>query len=96
VSTTQARPGWFVLLRDTAIFLTGLAIVLKQAGIFFASPEAGPNIVLIVLGGLFCNGPVVLQALALRFGTGGSSPAPPPPGPDLQSVPSSGPSSGGE
>lgn len=77
------------------IFVLGLVIVLKQAGILFAPPPRGPDIWLIILGGLFCNGPVMLQALALRFGTGSQSLPPAPSAPDSPSEPSSVPSSGG-
>lgn len=96
MSTEQQdrRPGWTTYIRDTILFLSGLAIVFKQAGIFFHPPENGPEIELIILGGLFCNGPVMLQALALRFGTGtspGQQPRQDPPSPpELSSVPSSG------
>jgi hypothetical protein len=90
-----SRPGWGTYVRDTIIFAVGLAIVLKQAGIGFAAPEGGPSIELIILGGLFCNGPVMIQALSLRFGTGSPSSPPPPPVPASPSPPSSAPPSGG-
>lgn len=84
------------MLRDVALFLVGVAIVLKQAGIGFPAPPGGPEVELIILGGLFCNGPLMLQFLALRFGSGGPGSAPASPVPPLPSEPSSVPSSGGE
>jgi hypothetical protein len=93
---TERRPGWVTYLRDTLLFLAGLAIVFKQAGIGFDPPDGGPEIELIILGGLFCNGPVVLQALAIRTGSGGSPSSTPPPGPPSPPELSSAPSSGGE
>jgi hypothetical protein len=69
---------------------------MKQAGMGFDPPEGGPSIPLIILGGLFCNGPVMLQALALRFGTGSPSGPPPPSAPPSPPGQLSAPSSGGE
>lgn len=91
----MTTPGWLTYARDLAIFAVGLAIELKQAGIGFAPPSQGPSIELIILGGLFCNGPVMLQALALRFGGGSSSSPSPQPGPASPSVSASEPPSVG-
>jgi hypothetical protein len=90
------RPTWLTLLRDVALFLVGVALVLKQAGIGFPAPEGGPQIELIIVGGLFCNGPLMLQFLALRFGSGGSGSQPQSPVPPSQPLPSSAQSTGGE
>jgi hypothetical protein len=84
------------MLRDVALFLLGVSIVLKQAGIFFPAPHGGPQIELIIIGGLFCNGPLMLQFLALRFGSNGQGSAPASPAPPSPRTPSSAPSSGGE
>lgn len=92
----MSKPGWLTYLRDVALFLIGVAIVLKQAGIYFEAPKGGPEIELIFLGALFCNGPLVLQFLALRFGAGGSPSAPAPSAPVQPQPPSSGQSSGGK
>jgi hypothetical protein len=83
-------------VRDTLIFLVGIAIVLKQAGIVFAPPPDGPSIQLIITGGLFCNGPVMLQFLSLRFGGGASSSSPGQSGPESQSAQSPEPLAGGK
>lgn len=90
------RPGWLTLLRDVALFLVGVAIVLKQAGIVFPAPANGPEIELIILGGLFCNGPLMLQFLALRFGSSGQGSPPASPVSPLPPEPSSVQSSGGD
>ena len=57
MSTERAsRPGWFTLLRDTIIFLTGIAVILQQAGLLaplgYPAPAGGPSVILIVGGGL--------------------------------------------
>jgi len=69
------RPGWLTYARDVIIFVIGLGIVIKQTGFPFLleSPEKGLSIPALITGALFCNGPVVLQALSIRFGTGSSS-----------------------
>lgn len=94
----SSRPGWGTYLRDTIIFIIGAGIVIGQTGFPFLldAPPGGPSIPALVVGALFCNGPVVLAALALRFGTGSSGQ---PQGPASQvspSGPSPAPSSGGE
>lgn len=66
------------------IFGIGIGIVLQQTGfpLLLESPQQGPSIPALVIGALFCNGPVMLQALALRFGGGtaqsGQQPEQPP------------------
>lgn len=80
--------------RDVILFCIGAIIVLKQAGILLSPPEGGPQKELIILGALFCNGPLVLQFLALRFGTSGSPRAPARSEPESPPAPSSAPSSG--
>lgn len=97
VERTSRHPGWGTYLRDTVLFLVGIVIGLSQAGIPpFPAPPRGPDVELLIFAGLLCNGPVMLQALALRFGgTGSPSPTPPPALPS-SSEPSSAPSSGGE
>lgn len=79
------------------IFGVGVGIVVQQTGFpyLLESPPGGPNVWSLVVGALFCNGPVVLQALALRFGGGSSSAVAPPQQPGLPSEPSPEPSSGG-
>lgn len=66
------RPGWLTYIRDIAIFLIGVGIVIKQTGFPYIldSPESGLSVPALIIGALFCNGPVVLQALSIRFGTG--------------------------
>lgn len=91
------RPGWGTYVRDTILFTVGIVIGLSQAGIPpFTPPEGGPDVELLIFAGLLCNGPVMLQALALRFGTGGSPVPPQPAVPPSSPEPSSAPSSGGE
>lgn len=87
------KPGFLTVVRDTALFALGVVLVLKQAGILFEPPKNGPELELILLGALFCNGPLVLQFLSIRFGAGTSSPPPSPPQslPESQSEPSSAP-----
>jgi hypothetical protein len=91
-------PSWvrtaLGVVRDLILFVFGVVIVMKQAGLYFPAPAGGPEIELIILGGLFCNGPVMLQFLALRFGASGSQGAPGSPAPPLPPSPSSAPSSG--
>lgn len=92
---TQRKPGLGTYIRDTVLFTVGIAIGLSQAGIPpFDPPPGGPDVELLIFAGLLCNGPVMLQALALRFGsTGSQSPTPqpePPSSPELSPAPSSG------
>lgn len=98
MSTSERRSTlpWGTYLRDTCLFAFGVALVMKQAGMWFAPPEGGPSIPLIIVGALFCNGPLVIQALAIRFGTSGSPGPSVPPASPSQPEPSSAPSSGGE
>jgi hypothetical protein len=72
-----SRPGKLVVLRDIVLFAVGLGIVLQQTGFPFVleSPEK-LNLYALVTGALFCNGPVVLQALAIWFGRSTSSAGP--------------------
>jgi hypothetical protein len=67
-----------VVLRDTVIFVLGVLIIARQAGIFFAPPSS-VSIELLTVGALMCNVPGILHVIAWR--TGGiappsSSPAP--------------------
>lgn len=67
---------------------------MRQAGLplpWVPALEGRPDYVLLVIGGLLCNGPVFLAALQARFGTGGPSPSAPPPPADTRSEPSSAP-----
>lgn len=83
-------------LRDLGLYLLGVYIAMSEVGVPpFQRPSSGPNVWVLVFAGLLCNGPVVLQALALRFGTGGQRPELPPSPPAPSPEPSSAPSSGG-
>jgi hypothetical protein len=77
------------------IFGVGIGIVIQQTGFPFLleSPEH-PSVPALVVGALFCNGPVMLKALALRFGGGSSSLPSGPSEPALPSEPSPEPLSG--
>ena len=90
-------PSWLKYVRDIVIFGVGVGIVVGQTGFPYLvdPPSTGPSIPALVVGALFCNGPVMLQALALRFGGGQPSGAAPPSPPALPSEPSPEPSSGG-
>jgi hypothetical protein len=90
-------PSWLKYVRDVVIFSVGVGIVVGQTGFPYLvdAPASGPSIPALVVGALFCNGPVMLQALALRFGGGSPSEQAPPPQPALPSAPSSESSSGG-
>jgi hypothetical protein len=84
-----------VLLRDVVIFVIGLGIVLGQTGFpYLIDAPAKLSIPALITGALFCNGPVVLQALAIRFGTGSpgsqSASSSPPSSPESSVAPSSG------
>lgn len=96
----STRPDARTFVRDTIIFGVGVWITAGQTGLPYLvePPAAGPNVWSLLVGALFCNGPVVLQALALRFGssTSGSVPSQAPQAPGSPSAPSSVPSSGGE
>jgi hypothetical protein len=80
-------------IRDMIIFGTGIGITVGQTGFPYLvdPPAGGPSVWSLAVGALFCNGPVVLQALALRFGSGTSTSArsPEPPAPVSPSAPSS-------
>lgn len=69
------KPKWLTYVMDIVIFVIGVGIVVKQTGFPFIlePPSSGPSIPALITGALFCNGPVVLQALNIRFGTGSSS-----------------------
>lgn len=79
----MSRPTWRTYIRDIVIFAVGVGIVVQQTGFPYLldSPDQ-LSIPALLTGALFCNGPVVLQALALRFGAGtstsGQQPAPSP------------------
>lgn len=76
-------------LRDLILFGVGVAIILKQSGILLEPPPGGVHIEVLFIGALFCNGPLMLQYLSLRRGTG----MPLPPGPaELPASPSALPS----
>jgi len=82
-------------IRDSILFGLGIYVAMSETGVPpFQRPAEGPNLWVLVFAGLLCNGPVVLQALALRFGTGGQRQGPEPPQqaqlPESPSVPSSG------
>lgn len=86
------------LLRDVIIFGVGVWIVVGQTGLpFLIDTPDKISIPALITGALFCNGPVVLQALSIRFGTGSSGSSPesssPPSSPESSSP---APSSGGE
>jgi hypothetical protein len=83
---------WGKYLRDTIIFLIGIGIVVGETGFPFLvdRPPQGPSVLALVTGALFCNGPVVLQALAIRFGTSGSQGSQGSPDPQSQPQQSSG------
>ena len=96
----SSRPDVRTFIRDTIIFGVGVWITVGQTGLPYLvdPPPGGPNVWSLLTGALFCNGPVVLQALALRFGAGtsGSARSPEPPAPVSPSALSSEQSSGGE
>jgi hypothetical protein len=79
------------------LFVFGLWIVVGQTGLPFIldSPDK-LNLYALITGALFCNGPVVLQALSIWLGkstsSGGQSPEPSPlpPSPEPSSESSSG------
>ena len=76
--------------RDAILFLTGVAIAMNETGVPpFSRPQGGPNTIALVFAGLLCNGPVVLQALGIRFGIGTQPPQREPEQPDTSSEPSS-------
>jgi hypothetical protein len=90
-----SRPPWLTYAMDSAVFVIGALIILKQAGLFFVPPEGGPSIELLAIGALCCNVPGILQVIQWRSGT--ASPPPPevvspsvPPAPPLSSAPSGG------
>lgn len=96
----MSRPGAVTLIRDTIIFAVGVGITIGQTGFpyLLEAPDQGPSIPALVVGALFCNGPVVIQALQARFGGGTSSSGQSPEQQGLRSpsAPSSGPSLGGD
>lgn len=95
----MSRPGRLTYARDAVIFVIGVGITIQQTGFpwLLESPER-MNPWALLTGALFCNGPVVLQALALRFGAGTSQsgPSSEPSRPVSPSAPSPEPSSGAE
>lgn len=72
-------PGVATYIQDSILFVIGVGITIGQTGFpkLLEMPPDGPNIWALLIGALFCNGPVVLQALALRFGGNTSSSAQP-------------------
>jgi hypothetical protein len=81
--------------RDVVLFLLGIVLILKQAGILFPPPES-VSMGVLCIGALFCNGPLVLQYLTITRGGSGSREDSAPSGPAPPSESSSAPSSGGE
>lgn len=75
----MSRPGWGTYTRDTAVFIMGLVIILKEAGLlpWYPAPAGGPSIELLALGALCCNVPGILQVIQWRSGMGSSSSPPP-------------------
>lgn len=73
-------PGVVTYIQDATLFIIGVGITIGQTGFpqLVEMPEKGPNVWALLTGALFCNGPVILQALALRFGGNTSSSAQPP------------------
>lgn len=89
----STQRGRLTYIRDAILFVVGVALILKQAGIGFPPPEGGVELELLFIGALFCNGPLFLSYLGARRGSPGLPPVSEPPPP---SEPSSVPSSGGE
>jgi hypothetical protein len=85
--TVRRTTAAFTVLRDTASFLGGWAIIFKQAGIFFVPPPH-PNEVLIGIAALIIGVPGVAHVLTARFGGQPTGPPPSPP-PEPVSSPSS-------
>jgi hypothetical protein len=71
--------------RDAILFLLGVVIILKQAGIGFTPPSGGPSLELLSLGILLCNGPLFLQYVSVWRATPGSSVSPASPAPSAPS-----------
>ena len=96
----STRPSIATYIRDGILFFIGVGLTIGQTGfpLLVETPPGGPSIPALVTGALFCNGPVVLQALALRFGGGTPSSAQErePSEPEQPSAQSSVPSSGAE
>jgi hypothetical protein len=91
-----SRPGLGTYIRDCILFVAGLGIVVQQTGFPYLLESADKlSIPYLITGALFCNGPVVLQALTLRFGTASPGPSPASPLPGSSSESSSAPSPGG-
>lgn len=81
-------------IRDLGLYALGIYMAMSETGVPpFDRPSGGPNVWVLIFAGLLCNGPVVLQALSIRFGSGPSS------RPDQQATlpePSPEPSPGGD
>jgi hypothetical protein len=78
------------------VFVAGLLIILKEAGLlapWYPAPAGGPSIELLALGALCCNIPGILQVIQWRSGMGSSSSPSPP---SVSASPSVPPSSGVE
>lgn len=90
----MSRPGWLTYIRDTAVFIIGALIILKQAGLFFPPPPGGPSIELLAIGALCCNVPGILQVIQWRSGTQPSQPEVPPSPSASPSAPQPAPSGG--
>lgn len=74
----MAPPKLRTYIRDTATYVGGWWLILKQAGIFF-DPPPQPNETLIWVGVAFISGTGLAQLVGLRFGTasvGGQPPSP--------------------
>lgn len=86
-----------VVFRDTVIFVLGILIIARQAGIGFDPPQQ-VSIELLTVGALMSNVPGILHVIAWRSGVPTGSPSSPsessPPGPQPGPLPAS--SSGGE
>jgi hypothetical protein len=86
-----------VVFRDMVIFILGILIISRQAGIVFDPPK-DVSIELLAIGALMANVPGILHVIAWRSGTAtgsqSSPPDSPPPGSPQPPLPAS--SSGGE
>lgn len=87
--STQQERGFLTYARDVVLFVFGIVIIARQAGIVFPAPER-VELELLAIGALFCNGPLFLSYWNARRGTPGPSVEPAPSEPGSQSAPSSG------
>jgi len=65
--TVPRTTSVLTVLRDTASYIFGWAIIFKQAGIYF-DPPPHPNKVLIGIAALIIGVPGVAHILTARFG----------------------------